>query len=75
MRILQTNYENLIFHAGQPIIVRGISYWDIAYKNTWFTVCSIPKTGLFKVDSVLGTVTQTINEEIAFVKYFQNKYT
>lgn len=75
MRILQTNYENLIFHAGQPVSLNGVDYWDVAYDDDWFEICSTPKTGIFKVDSILGTVTQTINEEIAFINYFKNKYT
>ena len=75
MKILQTNYENLVFYAGQPVIDRGISHWDIEHDGNWLIVCSANKTGLFKVESVLGTFTRAINEEIAFINYFQNKYT
>ena len=75
MKIMKTNYENLVFQAGQPTISEGVSHWDIGHDGNWIEVRSTIRTGIFNVESVLGKFTKSINEEIAFIKWFENKYT
>jgi len=75
MKVLETTLERLIEQFGEPDIAQGITHWDISFEGDWFMVWYCARSRMFKVESVLGFFTRAINEEIAFINYFENKYT
>lgn len=72
MKMLLAEFDNLVEHFGEPTInCPGSCSWSVNHNGNWIEVSSVPgRLTLFKVESVFGTFTNCINEEIAFMKWF-----